>query len=388
MLFPYTYVPHRMDKMQAFINFIFHEVWCKAPVGLEFHPDLFKAEPDLHDVMVAFGFSKHAPERGKVFYKDVKAIYLLFGSLQPQEIEQFKQWYLGNNDLEMVCANDPAAQLARYADIAVNHEELSELLASFFKDLYSQSLLDLAALRQKIGDIDSHYKAFASANALDKCPFCGLSDMLGEHHTKREAYDHYLPKAIYPFNSINFKNLVPACHHCNSSYKGSQDPSYTPKDPTGGTVRRKVFNPFSTTAHGIELQVTLQHADVEKMTPADIGLSFGPAPITEQIETWKDVYDIEERYRGKLLSGDGKAWVVAVLDEWRWHDESAGADGKTPEAHLRDVGRHTSRSPYANANFLKNSYLQACKSVGLFEPIEKGGAAPALHSSHKLEKIE
>ena len=233
MLFPYTYVPHLMDKMQAFISFIFYEVWCKAPVGLEFHPDLFKAEPDLHDVMVAFGFSKRAPERGKVFYKDVKAIYQVFGSLQPQEIEQFKHWYLGNNELEMVCANDPAAQLARYADVAVNQKELSDLLASFFKDLYSQSLLDLAALRQKIGDIDSHYKAFASINALDKCPFCGLSDMLGSNHTKREAYDHYLPKAIYPFNSINFENLVPACHFCNYKKRA--------KYPT--TVGQQTFHP-------------------------------------------------------------------------------------------------------------------------------------------------
>ncbi len=24
-----------------------------------------------------------------------------------------------------------------------------------------------------------------------------------------EAYDHYLPKSLYPFNSINFRNLVP-----------------------------------------------------------------------------------------------------------------------------------------------------------------------------------
>jgi hypothetical protein len=30
-----------------FIDFIFHEVWCKAPIGLVFHPDLFDANPDL-----------------------------------------------------------------------------------------------------------------------------------------------------------------------------------------------------------------------------------------------------------------------------------------------------------------------------------------------------
>jgi hypothetical protein len=41
MLFAYTYVPHAMEKMQEFIDFIFFEVWCKAPIGLAFSLDLF-----------------------------------------------------------------------------------------------------------------------------------------------------------------------------------------------------------------------------------------------------------------------------------------------------------------------------------------------------------
>jgi hypothetical protein len=229
-------------------------------------------------------------------------------------------------------------------------------------------LLDLAALRKKIGDVNSHFKAFTSTNRSGKCPFCGISDLLGKDHTKRDAYDHYLPKAIYPFNSINFRNLVPACHHCNSTYKGSKNPAYAPKDPTVGAVRRKVFYPFSAVAFGIEVQITLRHADIDKLAAADIGLTFGPAPIAEQIETWKDVYAIEERYRGKLLSSDAKAWLVRVLDEWRWHEESAGAEGKTPETYLRDEARHALARPYADDNFLRIGFLKACNALGLFNP--------------------
>ena len=33
MLFAYIYMPHSMEKMQAFIDYIFFEVWCKAPGG-------------------------------------------------------------------------------------------------------------------------------------------------------------------------------------------------------------------------------------------------------------------------------------------------------------------------------------------------------------------
>jgi hypothetical protein len=370
MLFPYTYVPHQMEKMQTFIDFIFHEVWCKAPTSGPFGLNLFDANAELREVMEVFLWDDS--KGAEFFYGHVERIYSLFLVLNATQVSQFQQWYQGNNDLEQVCANDPTIQLARYAEIAVSHKNLGEQLASFFKGLYSPSLLNLAALRAKIGDIDNHYQSFVSTNKAGKCPFCGINDLLGEYHSKREAYDHYLPKALYPFNSINFHNLVPACHHCNSSYKTSKDPANKTKDPAGEIVRRKIFYPFSTAPHAIDLQVTLQHADIENLTPADIHLTFGPANIGEQIDTWKDVYGIEERYRGKLLGGDGKAWLVEVLDEWRWNDETTDAKGKTPDEYLRDVSRHTQKSPFANANFLKYSFLCGCKAAGLFDPIAKG----------------
>lgn len=360
MLFPYTYVPHQMEKMQAFIDFIFHEVWCKAPVGLVFHPDLFAGNSDLKEVMSEFGFSAKAAERGKTFYKDVKEIYELFAPLSAQEIDQLKRWYQGNNDLEKVCANDPATQLGRYADIAVNHKNLADQLGFFFKELYSQSLLGLAALRKKIGDIDDHYQAFVQTNKAGKCPFCGINDLLGEYHSKREAYDHYLPKVLYPFNSINFRNLVPACHHCNSSYKTSKDPAYTPKDPARAVHRRAVFYPYKTTPHSIQLQIDLQHSDIDKLTLADITLQFGPAAITQEIDTWKEVYDIEERYKSKLCTeSDGKAWLTQVLDEWR-------ELGKDPQDFLKTLAFNTGKRPFTDCNFLKQPFLDACRRKGIF----------------------
>ena len=74
-----------------------------------------------------------------------------------------------------------------------------------FKGLYSQELLKLAAFKHKIGDLDDHYQNFMRENSIGKCPFCGIADMHGIYHSKREAYDHYLPKSLYPFNSINLK---------------------------------------------------------------------------------------------------------------------------------------------------------------------------------------
>lgn len=357
MLFPYTYVPHQMERMQRFVNFIFYQVWCRAPKAGPFDLSLFDANPSLREVMTSFAYDH--TQAGDRFSSQVQTIYQSFAQLSRSEIAQFKRWYQGNNELEKVCANTSSIHIARYDDIAVNHKDIADQLGTFFKGLYSQSLLNLAALRNKIGEIDDHYQTFVQINKAGKCPFCGINDLLGEYHSKREAYDHYLPKALYPFNSINLRNLVPACHHCNSSYKTSKDPAYTPKDPTKAVHRRAVFYPYKAATHSIELQVALQHSDIAKLTSADITLQFGPAVVAEEIDTWKDVYGIEERYKAKLCGeNDGKYWLTQVLDECQAYD-------KQPADILAMRAQQAQSRPYADCNFLRKPFLDACQQIGV-----------------------
>jgi len=357
MLFSYTYVPHQMERMQRFVNFIFYQVWCRAPKAGSFDLSLFDANQSLKELMTSFAYDD--TQAGDHFSSQVQAIYKSFSQLSRSEVAQFKRWYSGNNDLEKVCANDSATHLARYADIGAKYKDLAAQLGVFFKGLYSQSLLDLAALRAKIGDIDDHYLKFVQINKAGKCPFCGINDLLGEYHSNREAYDHYLPKALYPFNSINFRNLVPACHHCNSSYKTSKDPAYTPKDPARAAQRRAVFYPYRQVAGPIELQITLHNSDIAKLTAADITLQFGPAVVAEEIDTWKDVYGIEERYKAKLCGeNDGKYWLTQVVDECR-------AYGKQPADILAVRAQQAQSHPYADCNFLRNPFLDACQQIGV-----------------------
>jgi uncharacterized Zn-finger protein len=361
MLFPYTYVPHKMEKMQEFIDFIFFEVWCKAPANGDFRFELFGGNAELKDLMEIFYYGD--TQGGDFFYRHVERIYSLFAALTEQQIDQFKQWYQANNDIEKICANDPTVQIARYADIAVIHTALSEQLASFFKGLYSQQLLGLEALKDKIGQIDEHYKAFMQVNATGKgkCPFCGITDMLSVYHSKREAYDHYLPKGLYPFNSINFKNLVPACHYCNSSYKLTKDPSYSLKDPTGAINRRKAFYPYTKKTYNIEINIDLGTTEIDQLASANVQFTFGPDAIHEEIETWKEVYGIEERYRAKCCDCDATDWLEQVrimIDT-----------GMAPEAWLNTVQQQTRKYPFANCNFLKKAFLEACERIGVLEEL-------------------
>lgn len=361
MLFPYAYMPHTMEKMQEFIEYIFFEVWCKAPAGQPFGFDLFNTKPDLKAVMEAFFYSD--AKGADFFYVHVEMIYGLFKALLPTQINQLQNWFMGNNDIPGLCRNEPTVAIARYSDLEAFHPPIAKALAVFFKGLYSKDLLNLAALKSVIGKMDDHHTKFTEVNRQGKCPFCGINDLKGIYHSKREAYDHYLPKGKYPFNSINFHNLAPACHECNSTYKLAKDPLYDAKDPllagTGG--RRKSFYPYQTIPYAIELDITLDSPDWTNITPGDVSLTTGPAALKEEIDTWMDVYGIEERYKAKCCGeNDGKYWIEQVLDECQ-------NDGKTPGEIFTTLTRHERLKPFAEANFLKKSFLEACRRSGLFE---------------------
>ena len=353
MLFPYTYVPHKIEKMQSFIDFIFFEVWCNANASGLFRFELFDTNLELKGLIQALYYSD--TEGGDYFYNHVELIYNIFSSLTAVQINQLRQWYIANNDIEKVCANDPAYQVARYKDVIGAYPALGKKLASFFRGLYDNSFLALSPVKSIIGDIKSHNHEFFTKNNVGKCPFCGISDLKGIHHTRREAYDHYLPKYKYPFNSINFRNLAPACNDCNSSYKLS-------KDPLQNSIgRRKAFYPYTTNAtNAIEIKLSLHVSNIDLLNPASITLQFGPTSLSEELGTWKDVYGIEERYKAKLCGeNEGKYLLTQILDE-------SIELGLSSASYFAVRSKTMAASPYADTNFLRKPFLDACKEKGLF----------------------
>ena len=250
MLYFYKHVDHDMDKMQKFIDFIFENVWCKAPHSGAFCLELFCGEPELKEFMTSLYYND--TKNGDFFYSHVEKIYKIFANLSPAEIDQLKIWYNSNNDIERACANAFDNKIVRYKELAEFNSELCTAIKNFFTSLWGHSQLGRKNITKVVSTVDAHYKAFIAAQK-DKgvCPFCGLSRMDNEHNGTREDYDHFLPKSLYPFNSLNFKNLVPTCLKCNRTYKGSKDPLY--KD----NIRRKAFFPFAINQLQIEISISL-----------------------------------------------------------------------------------------------------------------------------------
>jgi hypothetical protein len=107
------------------------------------------------------------------------------------------------------------------------------------------------------------------------------------------------------------------------------------------------------------VQIALRHSNIAKLTPADITLQFGPAAHNEELDTWKDVYGIEERYKAKLCGeNDGKYWMTQVLDECQAYD-------KLPADILAMRIQQAQSRPFADCNFLRKPFLEACQQVGV-----------------------
>jgi hypothetical protein len=152
------------------------------------------------------------------------------------------------------------------------------------------------------------------------------------------------------------------CTECNSAYKLQKDPA-TNVDPItrkkSGT-RRKAFYSYATVASGITVSMILKSNDVANLHPRDIELEIVAPGRGEEVESWKDVFGIDERFKAKCCaSNDGKAWLVQVIDE-------AANVSLTPKQMLAAKRKSAAAKPYVDANFLKIPFLAACENAKIF----------------------
>ena len=352
MLFPYTYVAHSMDEMQHFIDYIFYKVWYRANSNQSYSFDLFNKKWKLKQIMIDFHYSETVG--GDLFNRTVEDVYIIFQTLTRREKRQIKQWYQSNNNIQKLCASDGSVTPVTYVELEAYHEELARVLKRFFPKLYGKDIIGLKAVYSKIGKIEDHYDKFITINGEGVCPFCGINDIDGGYVHTREAYDHYLPKEKYPFNSINFKNLAPMCNKCNSSNKLRQNPLI---NPTTGE-RRKSFYPYCEEDYTIDISLSFNTDDIKNIKEEDISVTTFSNNI-EAVNTWKEVFFIDERYKQKCASkAHGKYWYTQIIDELK--------DIPKAEA-LRKKYNQMNESPFADTNFLRKPFLEACEKKGLFD---------------------
>ena len=137
-----------------------------------------------------------------------------------------------------------------------------------------------------------------------------------------------------------------------------QDPTrhIDPISKLGGG-RRKSFYSYAAAASGITIAMNIVPKPGKDLLPDDIDLQIAAPGREEELEAWKEVFGIEERYKAMCCEeNEGKGWLLKVQDECQNYN-------LTPQAMLDAEIRAAESKPWTDANFLKRPFLLACKTA-------------------------
>lgn len=377
MLFSYKYINHDIEKIQKFLDFLFYDVWVIAEG--DFDVEKLNGNPELKGIYIDFGNVDYDSESAEKFQKGKSANFFntsiekIFKAFAEIDDDDFKlrliDFYHINNGIEDLCCNKSNSPIT-YSDLKGSYPNLEKVLNNFYYSLYGrESPFNLKAFGELNKTLlPSHYEDFMEINDEEICPFCGILPLKGNNHSYKEAYDHYLPKGIYPFNSLNFKNLVPICNECNSTYKLSKEPIYEDYkgiDPLLKEDKRQLsFYPYSDAIPDIEFSILLKTKDINNIKKEDIELGIQSVGFDEQIDSWKRVYGIEERYLALLCKKHGaKAWYLDVSEYYE--NASMLAEVQSANEYYKKVIRAASRNRNSGEDRLKVIFLEECRNIGL-----------------------
>ena len=169
-------------------------------------------------------------------------------------------------------------------------------------DLYDS--LDLVVFRRNEDGGKPRHEFYAEFIKINKyvCPFCGLGNLKNKRGNRREDFDHYLHKAMYPFAAANMRNLIPTCGTCNQDYKKTKDI----------LEDGRAFYPY-TAIPAVKVEVNCEtypaknNLDDSGKWNVNISLTVPDPEVQPMMQTWERVYSISQRYENE---------VAEFFDEW------------------------------------------------------------------------
>lgn len=337
MLFHYKCIHHDFEKLHEFFEHTVLEVWCK-PDG-DFDIDL------LHR-----NFRPIVSRMPVSLLNPIKEIYEICIGLTEDQREKIVAAFKANNSIEELCAG--AVEPVFYDEIKAIDNGLETRLKTFCVSLYDY-VSRKATFCSHYKSINDFYHDFIDQNNEGKCPFCGLVDLKSNLRTSRDAFDHYMPKKDFPFNTVNVQNLAPACNDCNSVCKKEKIPL---QDSAGN--KRKSFFPYSPVKPDFKIIIQINSLHPTDPTQNQVEISFSSATAQEEVDTWRLLYNIDERYNDKCCSPDAKYWMQQVNDE-------AQNYGVAPHDALNNQIENKKKYPLQHCNFLRVPFLKGCQQAGI-----------------------
>lgn len=316
MIYAYRYLEHHpIEQFHGNIAYFFEQLFAINPpifdADLLLRPDFI---PLINTATVSI--INHLTAITRAYHHD----------LSDDERQEVQRAFVANNDIESIC--NCGCRPYKYADIPA---AIREELRSFFKSLWAD-YPQTTRIEAVFGTVKAHFDAFVSQGDWQAivCPFCGIMPLQPANGTYRDAYDHFIPKGYYPFNSVNFQNLVPTCHVCNSNAKHIID---VPFNADGSP--RAILYPYNRhSPHLVEAHIVCRvEYERSEHTLLSETKDFWSITLTEsghqtiEMNGWDTVYNIRQRYQDHIIQCE-RVWWQEVFKKYKRLRHTAFEDFK------------------------------------------------------------
>lgn len=349
MIFNYTYITHEAEKLQALARHIVVDVWCNAS-------GVFDIELLLNDDSDPDCFRKKVNRTSTYLKQPIIDIFDICTTFSQAQKDFIQEVFIKNNNIEQICNNTITPIF--YEELERNTSAVfANKAKTFFNNLYEQ------VFGGKPYYINEHYNNFFQINKR-LCPTCGLTTLEKDATNHRDDYDHYLPKDSYPFTAVNLNNLMVICSDCNKKWKKIKSPVFH----SGGV--KKAFYYYGVNAPNVNIQVVINNwetCDVEVLLSSDT--------MQDEVDSWNYLYSISQRYGTDVICHDdvGQGWFREIKGLMR-----------DPSFDINTVISAAKNEYYANKNFIKAPFLEACKEKDLF--IDEGSILLTMLLNEFLEE--
>lgn len=320
-----TYKPldnHAIFIYQTYVQHLICDVWCNAIDGQSCQ-DLLLEEFEL--IYLARDWVKIA----------VDEIYETCKGLTDDERAAIREAFFMNNDIDSLCEGASTPIELNTLNIVVE-QRMKPLLVRFYNELINS--------REKL----AYYNDLVENNDnYDFCPCCGLIKIESNESPFREDNDHYLPKAEYPFASVNFANLPPICSKCNKKWKTIKKPFEN---------GRKSFYPFKPLDNEFEINIVINDSGSTNylaLNRNEVAIGFNND--ADKVDTWDWLFGIKTRYNEEVRQFSYSELRQLKL---KFERNKKRNYNQTYQEVVADVIEEYNMDKYDDRKFLKVSFLK------------------------------
>lgn len=198
--------------------------------------------------------------------------------------------------------------------------------------------------------IKTHYKSFCKKQQNRWCPFCGM-ETLEDYTFIKEDYDHLLAKSIYPFASVNMRNLAPMGKKCNRTHKKDQDMIWN------GITQNRSINPYS---QKIDVEIDFTGSILPNSKRKKGIWKLRVLPDRVEVNRWQEIFRINARIKKDYFTGgkrpDIETWIT---DFTTYHDMDPNLKTlKKVRDALNKFGRNYEHERYKEGRYIKSSLFK------------------------------